>query len=146
VVSFVAQSERRPPLYFILLWLWSGLAGTQEFALRYFSLWFTTLTVPLTYALARQLRNFFPGLPPAWPKYALLLSALSPVLALYGVMLRYYALVICLATLLLYLGVRWLRNQQSGNPVAATAEAFQQMRYVAAWLVVASLLVYSDYS
>jgi uncharacterized membrane protein len=146
VVSFVAQSERRPPLYFILLWLWSGLAGTREFALRYFSLWFTTLTVPLTYALARQLRNLFPALPPDWPKYALLLSALSPVLALYGVMLRYYAPVICLATLLLYLGVRWLRNQQSGNPVASTAPAFQDMRYIAAWLVVASILIYTDYS
>jgi hypothetical protein len=122
------------------------LAGTQEFALRYFSLWFTALTVPLTYALARQLRNLFPVLPSACPKYALLLSALSPVLALYGVMLRYYVPVICLATLLLYLGVRWLRNQRSGIPTAPTSAAFQGKRYIAAWLAVASMLVYSDYS
>src|SRR2546428_386113 len=40
LLVFVADAERRPPLYFVLLWFWSLVAGTHEFVLRYFSLWF----------------------------------------------------------------------------------------------------------
>src|SRR5438105_12211229 len=39
VGAFVASNERHPALYFIAIWLWTYLAGTSEFALRYFSLW-----------------------------------------------------------------------------------------------------------
>jgi len=59
VAAFVASNERHPPLYFIAIWLWAHVAGTGEFALRYFSLWLVTLSVPLVFALGRALTRLY---------------------------------------------------------------------------------------
>jgi hypothetical protein len=37
------------PLYYLLLHFWIRLAGTSEFAVRFFSLMFGTLTIPLVF-------------------------------------------------------------------------------------------------
>ena len=43
------------PLYFMALRPWFGLVGTSEFALRYPSVWGSTLAVALTWQIARRL-------------------------------------------------------------------------------------------
>src|SRR5205823_166035 len=105
-----SRFEEHPPLYYVLLWLWSGLTGTSEFALRIFSLCFATLALALSGPLYRTLSRVFVGDAHQVSMLALMLLALSPSLALYGVMLRYYSFVLCLATLLTLLFAAWLRR------------------------------------
>lgn len=46
-LNSVVAAEQMPPLYFVLMKLWTGLAGDSEFALRLPSLLCGVLTVPL---------------------------------------------------------------------------------------------------
>jgi 4-amino-4-deoxy-L-arabinose transferase-like glycosyltransferase len=47
-------ADIQPPLYYYLLHFWVALAGDTEFAVRFLSLIFGVLTVPLLYATARR--------------------------------------------------------------------------------------------
>ena len=47
------------PLYFLVLRPWLYLAGQSEYALRFFSVFFGTLAVPLVYRVARRLFHRF---------------------------------------------------------------------------------------
>ncbi len=81
--SFVTPGENGP-LYFLLLRPWLGFAGQSEFALRFFSVVFGVLAVPLVYRLGRRL---FPPRTRSAPFAALvaaLLMATSPYLVWYG--------------------------------------------------------------
>ena len=48
-------ADIQPPLYYYLLHFWMVLASEREFALRFFSLFFGVLTIPLMYITARRL-------------------------------------------------------------------------------------------
>ncbi len=188
----VAVAERRPPLYFVLLWLWSSVSGAHEFALRYFSLCFLMLALALMFPFAREVSYLAVPKLKALPFLAVFLTLSSPVLALYGVMIRYYSLLLCLALMLSLIFLRWLRVSQSRQPVrngesraaptaggrrhrhsddAARDESLtlystmiiasmvqqyegltrlrlqrQQLILMSGWLIVALLLIYTDYS
>ena len=79
-------NDIQPPLYYYLLWFWVRLAGTSEYALRFPSVLFATLTLPLLWRLARQLF----GTLGAW--LALLLAFLSPFHVYYAQEARMYTL------------------------------------------------------
>lgn len=110
------------PLYFLLLRGWVALAGTSEYALRFFSLIFGVLTVPLVYVLGCRLFNRSAGLITA------LLLITSPYLAWYGQEARMYTLV----TALVILAVYSLRRAIAGKG----------SRWWAAMVVAASLVFY----
>jgi len=48
-------ADIQPPLYYYLLHFWIVLTGDSEFAVRFLSLFFGVLTIPLLYATARRL-------------------------------------------------------------------------------------------
>ncbi len=52
---FAASTEPHPPFSFFVLHYWSRVAGEAEFSLRFTSVWFGVLVVPLIYALGRLL-------------------------------------------------------------------------------------------
>ncbi len=83
------------PLYYLLLRPWLALAGLSEYALRFFSVFFGTLAVPLIYRLTRRL---FPALP-SLGVLAAVLTATSPYLIWYGQEGKMYSLVLVLALL-----------------------------------------------
>ncbi len=126
------------PLYYLLLRGWVALAGASEYALRFFSLLFGVLAVPLTYALGRRLLNRPAGLAAA------LLVATSPYLVWYGQEVKMYTLVTALAVLAVYSlrrvvvggGVRWWAAM-----VVATSLAFY-LHILAALLVPVLALLY----
>ena len=126
------------PLYYLLLRGWIALAGTSEYAMRFFSLTFGVLCVPLVYALARRLFDRPTGL------LAALLLATSPYLAWYGQEVKMYTLVPALALLAIY-GTR--RAIEGGNwrwwavAVAATSLAFYS-HILAALLIPVQILLY----
>lgn len=79
-------ADVHPPLYYLLLQVWSFFAGSSETALRFLSTLFGAVTVGLTYIIARK----FIGV-----KYAVFIPyvvALSPMLVRYGREARMYTL------------------------------------------------------
>ncbi len=75
-----------PPAYYLLLHLWTCLAGRSEFALAFFSLAFGLLLIPLCYALARRLLGRAAAL------WTALLVAISPYNLWYSQEVRMYTL------------------------------------------------------
>ncbi|MBU1880361.1 MAG: glycosyltransferase family 39 protein, partial [Chloroflexi bacterium] len=75
-----------PPLYFYVVWAAVPLIGQSEFALRFISLFFGVLLVPLTFVLARRLYSERVG------RWAALLAAISPFVAYYDQEARMYTM------------------------------------------------------
>lgn len=95
------------PLYHVLLRGWIALAGTSEYALRFFSLWFGVLVIALAYVLGKRLFSPFVGLLTAW------LVAGSPYVVWYSQEVKMYTWVPALALTTIYAlrravaGERW---------------------------------------
>jgi 4-amino-4-deoxy-L-arabinose transferase-like glycosyltransferase len=108
ILATFVQPGQNGPLYFLSLHFWLAAAGRSEFALRFFSLFFGLLTVPLVYALGRRLLGTAVGL------VAALLLAVSPYHVWYSQEGKMYALVAFLAVLSLYLFSRALAENRWG--------------------------------
>jgi 4-amino-4-deoxy-L-arabinose transferase-like glycosyltransferase len=105
-MSAVAHSERTPPLYYILEWLWTKPLGfgTGIVSLRSLSAIFGTLTVPAVYLAARELSSRRAGVAAA------ALVALNPFLVWYSQEARAYALLALFIALGVYVFARALRE------------------------------------
>ena len=86
VIQDVVTYDQHPPLYFLLLKGWSALAGDGEFAVRFFSLLFGTLLVPLAYVLGTRLVSREAGV------WTALLAAASPFYLWHSQEARMYTL------------------------------------------------------
>ncbi len=80
-------ADIQPPLYYYLLHFWIAVAGDSEFSVRFLSLLFGVLTVPLMYATARRLFNRNAAL------IAALFAMLSPLYLWYSQEARMYTLI-----------------------------------------------------
>ena len=87
------DSERRPPLFNLLMWGWRQWAGEGEWQTRLLPALFAVLFVPAVYALTRRLFG------PRAAGFAVLLCAIHPLLLSYGQIIRYYTIVAALAAL-----------------------------------------------
>jgi 4-amino-4-deoxy-L-arabinose transferase-like glycosyltransferase len=83
----VSEVQGIPPPYFLLVWVWVRLVGDGEAALRASSLLAGAATVPVAYAIAREL-----GQRRAVARAAALLVAVHPMLVWYSQEARPYAL------------------------------------------------------
>ena len=126
VVRAVRLSDTNPPLYYLLLGAWTRLAGTGDQALRFFSLLWAVLTLPLLWQLGRHLGDRAAG----WT--AVVLYAWSPVSVFYSIEGRMYSMVWCLAAALAWLTLRLVR--EGARPGLAVA-----------WVVVAAAGLYTHY-
>jgi len=89
-------ADIQPPLYYALLHFWIALAGDSEFALRFLSLVFGVLTVPLAYVTARRLFDVMSA------RLVALLVALAPLYVWYAQEARMYTLITFLLLLASY--------------------------------------------
>ncbi|MCL4459131.1 MAG: glycosyltransferase family 39 protein [Chloroflexi bacterium] len=55
ITGALLSGEPHPPLYYFALHFWMELAGNSEFAVRFLSVFFDVLAVPLLYSLGRAL-------------------------------------------------------------------------------------------
>src|SRR5215212_2359256 len=93
VLDDVRKNEETPPVYFILSWLWSHVAGQSEVAQRLLSLVFGALAVAILASATRR------WLPPGQSSVAgYLLAVLTPV-GIYIVTARSYALMLLMAVI-----------------------------------------------
>lgn len=98
LLGAIQADATNPPIYYLLLNISARFFGDSPFSLRWFSLIFGLLTIPLTYQLARQLFDARAGL------YAALLVTVSPLLWWASQEARMYTL---LATLVLICALSW---------------------------------------
>jgi mannosyltransferase len=112
VLSAVPKTESTPPLYYVLLWLWAQVFGHGEVGLRSFSALCGTLTIPVVWAIGRNLMSERAGL------VAALLAAVNPFLFWYSQEARSYSLLLLLSALSLLALVRALQTPTRGRVLA----------------------------
>ncbi len=93
-------NDIQPPPYYYLLWFWVRLAGTSEYALRFPSVCFGVLILPLFWLVGRRWLGRLAG----W--LALLLAVVSPLYVYYAQEARMYTLLTFLGLLGGYLLLR----------------------------------------
>ena len=122
-----------PPVYFVLLRIWSGFAGITELALRYFSVLPSVLSVAAIYQLGRELERARHVCRESWvPVLAALLLALADMEIYIAQETRMYTWHVLWVILSMWAFLRWIRHQ-----------ANQRTRL--AWMIVSLLLVYTHY-
>jgi 4-amino-4-deoxy-L-arabinose transferase-like glycosyltransferase len=126
------------PLFYLQLRGWIVFTGTSEYALRFLSLVFGVLCLPLIYVLGRRL------LSPAVGLISALLATTSPYLIWYSQEAKMYTLVLTLALLAIYSLRRALEG--GGWPwwlaqIAGTTLAFYS-HILAALLIPVQMLLY----
>ncbi len=99
-----------PPGYYLLLHLWTRLAGSSEFALAFFSLFFGVLLIPLAYTLARRLMGRTVAL------WSALLVAISPYNLWYSQEVRMYTLGAALGLVALWCTLNIFRDDSTLSP------------------------------
>ena len=104
VIRAVLLSDTSPPFYYLLLNQWTRRFGTGDAALRFFSVWWAALSLPLLWVVGREVG----GDRVAWS--ACLLFSFSPVATFYSVEGRMYSLLWCLV-----LGLVWLTLKMSSE-------------------------------
>lgn len=91
VVRAVLLSDTSPPLYYILLYVWTLLFGTSDIALKLFSVSWSLASLPLLAAVARRIAGKQAAIA------SCILFAFSPLLIYYSTEGRMYSLLIFLA-------------------------------------------------
>ena len=97
LLATFSKPKENGPLYFLLLRPWIALTGDSEFSVRFLSLAFGVLAIPLAYALGRK------WLSPLGSLLGALLMAFSPYLIWYSQEVKMYTLITFLTMLSLYL-------------------------------------------
>ncbi|GIW12134.1 MAG: hypothetical protein KatS3mg061_3191 [Dehalococcoidia bacterium] len=105
-----AAAVEHPPVFFLLLHGWMGLAGTSEFALRLPAAFAGTLTLPLLATLARLLSTGSGRAARCYPLLTAILVASSPWLVWHSRQVRMYPLALALVALASVLGLLALRH------------------------------------
>ena len=121
----VKSSESNPPLYYVLAWGWAKEFGRSEWGIRSLSALFGALTVPLGYAIGRQLASRRVGL------ILTAVLAFSPMLIWYSQEARSYVLLVFFGALSFLFFVRALDTRRG--------------RDLALWAVASALALLSHY-
>ncbi|SVC86754.1 uncharacterized protein METZ01_LOCUS339608, partial [marine metagenome] len=100
------RGNAHPPLYFLLLKLWS-LGGNEEYYLRLLSVLFGTLAIPITYLLGKEFFKTKASI------LAAFLVAISPFLLRFDREVRMYPLFVFLSIISILFFIKALRQNQS---------------------------------
>ena len=129
-------TEKTPPLYYVLAWLWTQPFGTGEVGVRSLSALAGVLTVPVAFALARELVSERAGL------VAAALAAVNPLLVWYSQEARAYALLVLLAALATLYAVRAARGRGGALWRWAVASALALATHYFALFAIAPLALW----
>ena len=105
----VVVGESVPPLYYLLAWPWSKLAGTGAIGLRSLSAAAGVAAIPVAYLIGAQLRGRGTGIAAA------ALVATNPMLIFYSQEARAYSLLVLLSSLSLLFFLRASRRRGERN-------------------------------
>ncbi len=135
-----APKLEHPPVYYFLLHAWLLAAGSSEFSLRFFSLWWSVLAVAVLYRFTRRWFS------PALARWSVVLAALSPFANVYAQEARMYTLVLCISLLALDYFLRWFHHERGERYAWAAYVLFTTLSisihyYAALLLLVENLYV-----
>ncbi len=123
--EMVIQDRTHVPLYFFLLHFLIQLAGDSDFTLRFLSVLFGVLIVPLIYVMGKKLGHARVGL------WAAVLATFSPFYLWYSQEARMYTLLVFLGLLSVYCLRRALAEHRAGwyaaYAVSATAMLYTSL-------------------
>ncbi len=128
-VDGVDTRDTNPPLYFLLLHLFRAATGETVFALRYFGVVTSTLSIPLIYILGSASLSRRVGL------VAAVLMALSPFHVWQSQVLRNYGLLITLNLLSVYGLFRYVLAQPNNR----------KSRWLILWLAAGLIGIYTHF-
>jgi 4-amino-4-deoxy-L-arabinose transferase-like glycosyltransferase len=135
--DLIAHTARdiHPPGYYLLLHFWSLISGNSELALAYFSAFFGTLLIPLSYVLAKILLNRNTA---GWAAF---LVAISPFHIWYSQEVRMYTLGATCGLLVTICGVLALRGRSRCwlGYITAAAVGLYALYYFSFLLIVLNL-------
>lgn len=107
----VLNRDVHPPLYFLLIDTWAGLAGISEFSLRLPSLFAGVINLALVYVLTREVMRHRPRpMAAITPVIAVLLLALSDLEIMLAQEARSYTLHLVWVQLSIIAYLRWIRT------------------------------------
>ena len=114
----VLHTENTPPLWYVLIWAWSRVFGTGAIALRLPSALFGVASVPVAWAIGRELEG--PSTRRATAVAAGAFVAVNPLFVWYSQEARAYALFVLMAALAMLCFLRAL-HEPTGRRLAAFA-------------------------
>jgi hypothetical protein len=132
-VTDISTVDNHPPLYFLLLWMAVRLFGLSEFSLRFLSVGFAVLLVPLLYLTGKRLVDERAGLAAA------AFGALSPMYLWYGQELRMYSMLAAMGLLSFYCLIR------AFSPGRESVAVRSRWLWIVAYLLAAVGLVLTHY-
>ncbi len=121
IITKFSPGDFHPPLYYLLLKVWSYIFGTNEIALRFPSIIFGLLTVYLVYRIALLItvhRSQFTAI------IAALLLATSGLHIYYSQEARMYALTAFLVTFALFFFIKIVKNDRLGDWILFSISLF----------------------
>lgn len=117
MLNALSETERTPPLYYVVAWLWANVFGSHEVALRSLSALIGTGSVVLAYLVGREFVSPRAGL------IAAALVAFNPLLFWFSQEARSYPLFILLGEASLLFFGRALRTPSPGVSAAWAASS-----------------------
>lgn len=104
ITKALFKEDFHVPFYFVLLHYWAKLFGSADNVLRLMGLLITTLTIPVSYYVVKDLFNDFAG------AFSAVLLAINAFNIHYSVELRFYGIAILFALLSTYFFVKLSQN------------------------------------
>jgi mannosyltransferase len=132
----IPVTEKTPPLYYLVAWLWTRPFGTGEVGVRSLSALAGTLTLPVVFAIGRELVSERAGL------VAAAIAAFNPLLVWYSQEARAYALLVLLSALAVLFFVRALEGRPRALAWWAGASALALATHYFALFVVGPLALW----
>ena len=96
IINEFSRNDFHPPLYYLLMKLWTDVFGYSEVALRFPSIIFSLLTGYFVYKIAKLLNSYIVGV------YALVFFLFNPLIVYYSQEARMYMMVTMFLTAALY--------------------------------------------
>lgn len=106
IITDYAKADFHPPLFFIIIWIWSKVFGISEIAVRIPSVIFGVLTIYMVYLIAQRLHSKTLALLTA------LLLAVNPLHIYYSQEARMYALTTLAVSLNFFLLIKLVKGEK----------------------------------
>lgn len=138
-VTFLAEQDTHPPLWFSFFWMWRRIVGDSEFAGRMQAVGFSLLTLAVLYQTGR---TWFGAA--RYGVFAMLCLGALALFFQYGLEIRPYGLVMLLGSVSMFSFQRWLAKDcwRWGVVYAVTVAAMLYVHYFLIMLILAQVVVF----
>lgn len=141
-VTYLAEQDTHPPLWFSFFWVWRQLVGTSEFAGRLQAVLFSLIALAVVYQTGRK---WFGA--PRYGVFAMVCLAGLTLFFQYALEIRPYGLVLLLASSSMFSFHRWLTlgRLRWGVVYSITVAAMLYVHYFLVMLIILQALVFAGW-